>query len=155
MYLTEAHAVFKLVDLVIHYIYTLHTWHSNEPYCVVSVDVAKAVLDRCMVDNVTREDKNIMNTEKYKVEFNYEFLDDYRDVPWKERWRKRVPCCFSKESEEDGELIKNYAFSDVTSTVDAIGTEHATNQPFVAAWGPSGFSPLAHPLQLMVRDTQK
>ena len=119
----------------------------------MSTDVAKAVLDRCMVDNVTPEDKNIMNTVNYKVEFNYEFLDDYRDVPWRERWQKRIPCCFPKVTVEENEVIKNYAFSDITSTVDDAAAENATSKYFVAAWGPPGFSPITHPLQLMVRDT--
>ena len=120
----------------------------------MSADVAKEVLDRCMVDNVTHEDKNIMNTVNYKVEFNYEFLDDYRDVPWRERWRKRIPCCFPNNvPEEENEVIKNYAFSDITSTVDDAVAENATSKHFVATWGPPGFSPISHPLQLMVRVT--
>jgi len=120
----------------------------------MSADVAKEVLDRCMVDNVTHEDKNIMNTVNYKVEFNYEFLDDYRDVPWRERWRKRIPCCFPNNvPEEENEVIKNDAFSDITSTVDDAVAENATSKHFVATWGPPGFSPITHPLQLMVRIT--
>ena len=104
-----------------------------------------------MVDNITPEDKNIMNTTNYKVEFNFEFLDDYRDVPFKERWMKRIPCCFPKADDGDDELYKNYAFSDITSAVDDSGGEDANSKNTVATWGPPGFSPLTHPLQLMVR----
>lgn len=115
----------------------------------MSADVAKAVLDRCMVD---KEDKN---TEKYKVEFNYEFLDDYHDLPWRERWRKKIPCCFPKvNTDEDNEMAKNkYVVSDITSDVDTTAAENAKSKRCVAAWGPPGFSPITHPLQLMVRDT--
>ena len=115
------------------------------------LDVAKAVLDRCMVDNVTPEDKNIMNTNDYKVEFNYEFLDDYRDVPFKERCRRRVPCCFPKDTDEYDETFKNFAFSDLTSAADDGIDEFTDGKGFVATWGPPGFSTVNHPLRLMVR----
>ena len=119
-------------------------------YCgsVTVTAVAKAVLDRCMVDNITLEDKNIINTKNYKVEFNYEFLDDYRDASFRQRLQNQISPRIARglkgKSRED--------LSDVASTVDETSSveEVEKNEGFVATWGPETFSPKYHPLALMV-----
>lgn len=82
---------------------------------------AKAVLDNCMRVVDTQE----ANSKRCKVEFSYEFLDDYRD-------KKR-------DTTELSSL-------DAASSMDL----EAGNKGFVAKWGPEVFSRTYHPLGLMV-----
>ena len=88
--------------------------------------IPKAVLNHCMssADSDTQEDKNIKKTKGYNVEFNYEYLDDYRDK------------CATAE----------LAGLDDDSSVDP----EPRNKGFVAKWGPEVFSRNHHPLALMV-----
>ena len=130
----------------------LHAWFRSECILCGSVTVtavAKAVLDRCMVDNVTLEDRNIMNTKDYKVEFNYEFLDDYCDPSFKQTLQKQIPV---RKVTRDLSLKNRYELSDIASTVDETSSveEVEKNKGFVATWGPEAFSPKYHPLALMV-----
>lgn len=103
-----------------------------------------------MVDNVTHEDKNIMNTKEYEVTFNYEFLDDYRDNTLRQRLRNRL----TQRANARRFHVKNHdEFSDTASTVDDVSSleEVDKNKGFVATWGPESFSSKCHPLALMVR----
>jgi len=102
-----------------------------------------------MVDNVTHEDKNIMNTREYEVKFNYEFLDDYRDNTLRERLRDRLTLRANARRLN----VRNHdEFSDTASTVDDVSSveEVDKNEGFVALWGPESFSSKYHPLALMV-----
>ena len=116
----------------------------------MSADVAKAVLDRCMVDNVTHEDKNIMNTKEYEVKFNYEFLDDYRDNTFRQKLRHQLTL--HSRNARRLNVRNRDEFSDTASTVDDVSSveEADKNEGFVALWGPESFSPKYHPLALMV-----
>ena len=67
-------------------------------------DVAKKVLDRC--------------TEQ--KEYNYEFLEDFKQVPW--------PCC-RRNKNDDNEGQSQH------------GNDH---------WGPKNFDRTNHPLAIMV-----
>ena len=49
--------------------------------------VAEAVLDRCVWTNAMW----ITDPTKVRVEFNYEFLDDYRDEPLKQWGKTKIP----------------------------------------------------------------
>ena len=102
-----------------------------------------------MVDNITPEDKNVMNTKKYKVEFNFEFLDDYRDESFGERLQRR----FSRGPFGKRFNVKLHdEASDAASTVDDASSVNKVekNKGFIANWGPETFSPKFHPLALMV-----
>lgn len=46
-------------------------------YCL---DVAELVFNRCSKNNATKDGKITPESKKFKVDFNYEFLEDYRDV---------------------------------------------------------------------------
>ena len=68
------------------------------------------------------------DTEQYKVEFIYEFLDDYNDIPF---------CQNASEDSDNG--------ADANS-VDEV----ENNKGLAAKWGPKKFSRRKHPLALMV-----
>ena len=61
--------------------------HENVLLNVMPTDVAEEVLNRCMHSNASRDGPISVNSPEYRVEFVYEFLDDYRDSPslW-DRW---------------------------------------------------------------------
>ena len=101
-----------------------------------------------MVDNITLEDKNIMNTKDYKVEFNYEFLDDYRDASFRQRLQNQISPRIARSMR----LKSREDLSDVASMVDEASSveEVEKNKGFVATWGPETYSPKYHPLALMV-----
>ena len=88
-----------------------------------------------------------MNTKDYKVEFNYEFLDDYRDPCFKQTLQKPV-----RKVARSLHLKNRDELSDVASTIDETSSmeEVEKNKGFVATWGPEAFSPKYHPLALMV-----
>ena len=75
----------------------------------------------------TPEDRNTADDKRFKVEFCYEFLDDYRD--------------------------KRRGTTEVSGLDDASSEDPAAepkNKGFVAKWGPEVFSRNQHPLALMV-----
>ena len=43
-------------------------------------DVAELVFNRCSKNNATKDGKITPESKNFKVDFNYEFLEDYRDV---------------------------------------------------------------------------
>ena len=59
--------------------------------------VAEAVLDRCMWINAEWDE----DPTKVEVQFNYEFLDDYRDESSEESWTEMILSCFSSVGTED------------------------------------------------------
>ncbi len=78
------------------------------------------------------------DTEQCKVEFSYEFLDDYHDdIPF---WQKYV-CPRSK----------HHTYDDFNNGADAnFMDEVEKNEGIAAKWGPKKFSRRNHPLALMV-----
>lgn len=42
-------------------------------------EVAEEVFNRCSIGNDTKDGKIKSDSKKYKVTFNYEFLEDFRD----------------------------------------------------------------------------
>ena len=76
----------------------------------------------------TQDGMSTTDTEQYKVEFIYEFLDDYNDKPF---WQNTA--------------------EDPDSGADANSVNEVENNKGLAAkWGPKGFSRRKHPLALMV-----
>ena len=76
----------------------------------------------------TQDGMSTTDTEQYKVEFIYEFLDDYNDIPF---------CQNASEDSDNG--------ADANS-VDEV----ENNKGLAAKWGPKKFSRRKHPLALMV-----
>ena len=50
-----------------------------EHFICTCIDVAKLVFNRCSRNNATKEGKITPQSKEFRVEFNYEFLEDYRD----------------------------------------------------------------------------
>ena len=104
-------------------------------------DVAHAVLDRCMSDNATEENPDIVNNKDYEVTFNFEFLEDWRPHETKfvdsitMRRNTRGHIATSVEADDSPVSSHQSAEDDV---------KHSAN------WKPKGFSKRYHPLHCMV-----
>ena len=99
--------------------------------------VAKVVLDRCMRQNVTKDRSTQKKTHNRTVEFNFEFLDDYK------MFLKLHPKQSSDDEEMKSRLPK-------THSARSSLKDKEENQGFIAQCGPEVFLPKYHPLALMV-----
>ena len=111
-------------------------------------DVASAVLDRCLMDNATVENPDIVNSKDYEVTLDFEFLED---------WRPKV-------SRDWGREITRLNHRHAYYTQHAQGLRQPSELPFssdqestlqhteddCSSWKPEGFSKVNHPLSLMV-----
>ena len=80
---------------------------------------------KCTVDKATQEDRNTEKSKENLVNFNYEYLDDYRD--------------------------KRCDKTELSNSDDASSTDpEPADKGFIAKWGPEVFSRSHHPLALMV-----
>ena len=108
----------------------------QEDTCTGWWQSAKAVMDCCMdllkvgKEGSKQEDTCTADNEQYKVEFDYEFLDDYCDNQ----------VCQKHHASEDSGRVDGARLKD----------KLAKNKGFVADWGPKSFSRRKHPLALMV-----
>ena len=116
--------------------------------------MAHAVLDRCMSDNATEENPDIVNSKKYEVTFDFEFLEDWRPavstglVRGMTKMSLRRGHVVSRSTEDlDGRRLD--AASSVGSSHDSADDEEKQS----TRWKPEGFSRVHHPLLLMVNCT--
>ncbi|KAL5457261.1 hypothetical protein EMCRGX_G034508 [Ephydatia muelleri] len=103
-------------------------------------DVAEEVLNRCMHSNASKDGPISVNSPEYRVEFVYEFLDDYRDSPslW-DRLRGRSHDAVHFESQRSNE----------EDNASIISVDIRKDPGYSTTWGPIGFSRLHHPIHLM------
>ena len=57
----------------------MHSTHTIQGDMFVSIDVAEEVFNRCCVGNETKDGKIGVDSKDYRLTFNYEFLEDFRD----------------------------------------------------------------------------
>ena len=109
--------------------------------------MAHAVLDRCMSDNATEENPDIVNSGKYEVTFDFEFLQDWRphEATLSTHTTRRNRRNWSPKLSETGGSPP----LDVASSVD---NSDISKEKQATKWKPEGFSKLHHPLNLMVRE---
>lgn len=95
-------------------------------------------LRKVKMQRSTQDSMSTNDTEQYKIEVNYEFLDDYHDdTPF---WQKYV--CPRSE---------HHIYDDFNNGADAnFMDEMEKSKGFAAKWGPKKFSRRKHPLALMV-----
>ncbi|KAL5486880.1 hypothetical protein EMCRGX_G019417 [Ephydatia muelleri] len=103
-------------------------------------DVAEEVLNRCMHSNASRDGPISVNSPEYRVEFVYEFLDDYRDSPslW-DRLRGRSHDAVNFKSQRSND----------EDNASIISVDMMKDPGYSTTWGPIGFSRLHHPIHLM------
>ena len=128
--------------------------HTSWVHCVcfsTFSDVAHAVLDRCMSDNATEENPDIVNTRKYEVTFDFEFLEDWRQavstglVRGLTKMSRRRGHAVNKSTEDlNGRRL------DVASSVGSSHDGADDEEKQSTRWKPEGFSRVHHPLLLMV-----
>ena len=113
-----------------------------------SSDVAHAVLDRCMSDNATEENPDIVNSRNYEVTFDFEFLQDWR--PHKAKLSSHT----TRRNRRNWNLELGEAHGSPTVDVaSSVGNSDLSKEEKQATkWKPEGFSKLHHPLHLMVRE---
>ena len=112
--------------------------------------VAEAVLDHCM--------KTQLESWEHltKVQFRYEFLEDYHDESVKDWWRRMIPSCFRRSASSDIASNACQASAEDTEGTHHFGhTSHSTQGTHETLsvgrndWGPK-FSAKDHPLAQMV-----
>ena len=130
--------------------------------CTVSVslctfsDVAHAVLDRCMTDNVTEDNPDIMSSKDYKVTFNFEFIEDWRTSTRLKRSLNRNNRNLTNTNIADYFSSPMHAYTtastlsprDKEKQSDTHSLEREEEQ--ATKWKPEGFFKQHHPLNLMV-----
>ena len=56
-------------------------WGGQHLEILITTDVAEEALNKCVSSNASKDGPIHANSLEYKLEFIYEFLDDYRDPP--------------------------------------------------------------------------
>ena len=141
--------------------HTTQTSHLMGALCFSTFsDVAHAVLERCMTDNVTEKNPNIMSSRNYKVTFDFEFIEDWRTPPHthlKRRLNRMNPNLMNTNI-SDFDPRKPTGTSSITSTLepqdkekqsDNMGLEREEEEQ-ATKWKPEGLFKQHHPLNLMV-----
>ena len=122
----------------------------NECINVLLVAVAEAVLDHCM--------KTRLESWEHltRVQFRYEFLEDYHDESVRDWWRRTIPSCFRHTTSSDIASNDCQASAEDTGGTHQSGdTPHSTPGILETLtvskndWGPK-FSAKDHPLAQMV-----
>ena len=120
-------------------------------------DVAHAVLERCMTDNVTEKNPNIMSSRNYEVTFDFEFIEDWRTPPHtrlKRRLNRMNPNLMNTNISDFGPRKP----TSITSTLEPQDKEKQSNsmglereeEEQATEWKPEGLFKQHHPLNLMV-----
>ena len=114
--------------------------------------MAHAVLDRCMTDNATEENPDIVNSKNYEVTFDFEFLEDWR--PQVARTLRGRLSRLTRRQREVGRSTDNLDVKplDVASSVDSSLVAGNDEEKQAVKWKPEGFSRAWHPLSLMVSE---
>ena len=113
--------------------------------------MAHAVLDRCMSDNVTEENPDIVNSRKYEVTFDFEFLEDWRpheakfvdtDTMRRNTWGRIAPRNLTRTTSK-----KYFEAAD-----SVVSSHHGAedDEKHSTKWKVEGFSKRYHPLHRMV-----
>jgi ankyrin repeat protein len=112
-------------------------------------DVACAVLDRCLTDNATVENPDIVNSEDYELNLDFEFLEDWRPKVSRD-WGREI----ARLNHRHDYYIQNaHALaqpSELPLTTDEKSTPEHTEEN-CSSWKPEGFSKANHPLSLMAK----
>lgn len=119
----------------------------------VYIDVAKVVFNRCAVANDDQVSKDNVN---YQITFNYEFLEDFREI--EHELLKRAFTRYNIYHElatSNRHVARRHNVSDAKSSVSNSDIEEKTGKKasdgFQTDWGPVGYTRTNHCLNVLVR----
>ena len=131
---------------------------------MIIVDIAITVFNQCTKDNAgvaIQGGTEVMtkDSDDYKVTFNYEFLEDFRDKTRHRSTRRKRNVHsnngYVEQTESDGEALTGADERDTNRRGSIVGRYlHigiGSKDESQNSWGPEGFNKQNHPLTVMVR----
>ena len=125
---------------------------------MIIVDIAITVFNQCTKDNAgvaIRGGTEVMtkDSDDYKVTFNYEFLEDFRDKTQHRPTRRKLNVHsnngYVEQTESDEEALAEADERDTNRRGSIVG--RYSKDESQNSWGPEGFNKQNHPLTVMVR----